>query len=196
MYTSARFFSPGHINRDMQTDAERTLNNLHVLGALSHNDKLMTNDDTFDIYAPTSLRGVFRMWHGERRVTNIGRIRQCVRSAITFSCKSLEDTTALMNSSPSSPTQSEQMKLRVDTHAMQHLRMLDGLNRAKGGLHNLLQTYREDAASASQVQLLMEEIEDFIRVMQPHTSKLRQSCPPSPPYMPLHGSLQCVISAS
>lgn len=180
----------------MQADAERTLNNLHVLGALSHNDKLMTNEDIFDIYAPTSLRGLFRMWYRERRVTNIARIRQCVRSAINFSSKSLEDTTALMNSSPSSSPQSEQMKLRIDTHAMQHLRMLDGLTRAKGGLHNLLQTYREDAASASQVQLLMEEIEDFIRVLQPHTCKLRLSCPPSPPYMPLHGSLPFVVSGS
>ena len=81
-----------------------------------------------------------------------------------------------MLSRPPSP-QGDQMRLRIDTHAMQHLRMLDGLQHAKGGLHNLLQTYRDDAASASQVRLLIEEIDDFLRVMQPHTVRLRQLSP-------------------
>lgn len=163
----------------MQTDAERTLNNLHVLGALSHNDKLMTNEDSFDIYAPTSLRGLMRMWYAEGRVSNIARIRICVRSAINFATKALEDTNALHESSQNASPQShtgQQMKIRVDTLAMQHIRMLDALNKAKHGLHNLLQTYRDDAASASQIQLLIEEIDDYIGVTRAHTDRLRDSC--------------------
>lgn len=163
----------------MQTDAERTLNNLHVLGALSHNDKLMTNEDAFDIYAPTSLRGLLRMWYAEGRVANIARIRQCVRSAINFATKALEDTNAMLDSSQTTSPQShtsQQMKIRVDTLAVHHIRMLDALSRAKHGLHNLLQTYREDAASASQIQLLVEEIDDYIAVTQAHTERLRETC--------------------
>ena len=165
---------------EMQTDAERTLSNLHVLGALSHNDKLMTNEDMFDIYAPTSLRGLCRMWYGECRTINITRIRQCVRAGIDFTSRSLEDTATLINSSLAvslaiPDRQREQMKLRVDTTAMQHVRMMDGLNRAKGGLHNLLQTYRDDAASASQLHLLIEEIESHITVLQPHADRIRPS---------------------
>lgn len=158
----------------MEANAERTLNNLHVLGALSHNDKLMTNEDTFDIYSPTSMRGLVRMWYGERRISNIARVRQCIRTAIAFATQLHEETNVLLNNS--SPTSSTgQMKMRVDTHSMQFLRMVDGLNRAKGGLHNLLQTYRDDAANAAQVQLLIEEIDDYIYVMQPHTRVVGQS---------------------
>ena len=55
----------------MESEAERTLSNLHVLSALSQNDKLNTNEDVFDIYAPTSLRGMWRTWYGERRGQNV-----------------------------------------------------------------------------------------------------------------------------
>lgn len=197
----------------MDSDAERTLNNLHVLGALSHNDKLMTNEDHFDIYAPTSLRGLLRMWYGERRGQNVQRVRNAVRAAIAFAHRSLEDATALLEAAsttsacspssvpspapprhhivhvsgapPPSPSLSScssgtvsmldapSMRLRIDTISLQHVRMVEALGRARSGLANLLQTYRDDAALASQITLLTEEIEDFLRVMGPHTSSLR-----------------------
>ena len=157
----------------MQNDTERILNNLHVLAALSHNDKLMTNGGVFDIYVPTSMRGLFRTWYGERRMLNIAHVRECIRMAMHLSQKSLEDTLALLNTS--SP-RCDQMRLRIDTHAMRHLRMLEGLSRSRQGLQNMMQTYRDDAASASNVQLLMEEIEDFLRAIHPHAEKLREHC--------------------
>lgn len=185
----------------MQTEAERTLNNLHVLAALSHNDKLMTNEDSFDIYSPTSFRGFVRMWYRENRHANISRIRNCVRSAMTFCHTSLEDTLTMGNSSSlstSSPL-TEHMQLRVSSSAMQFVRMVDAIDRAQSGLKNLLQTYRDDAASVSMVRLMMEEMDAFVRMLSTHTSKFRQavasvsitvplslqSSPSSLPYSPL-----------
>ena len=156
----------------MQIDAERTLSNLHVLGALLHNDKIMTNEDAFDIYSPTSMRGLFRAWYGERRSANIARIRQAVRSAITFSSHSLEETIELLGAT----SRSDQLKLRTSSTAMQHMRMCDALRRARAGLHNLVQTYRDDAASSSQMALLMAEIDDYIQLITPHTDELRRQC--------------------
>jgi hypothetical protein len=152
----------------MQTDAERTLHNLHVLSVLSHNDKLMTNDDTFDIYAPTTFRGMFRMWYGEKRACNLQRVRCTIRSAIAFASSSLNDANALVDVS----NEHEHMRLRTDTAVMEHVRMCDGIECAKLGLHNLMRTYRDDAALVSQLQLLISEIEHFLVIMQPHTHTL------------------------
>jgi hypothetical protein len=180
----------------MHSDAESTLNNLHVLAAISHNDKLMTNEEIFDIYSPTSLRGLLRMWYGEKRGQNIQRIRQTIRCAFSCATKSLDDTKALMTGG--NMNASDQMLLRIDTMAMQHIRMCDGLRKAKVGLANLLQTYRDDAALVSQVTLLIGEIDDFVQVITPHTDKLRHRYPsaevefrsplPLPPPLPLDSS--------
>ena len=164
----------------MNSDAERTLSNLHVLAAISHNDKLMTNEDIFDIYSPTSLRGLIRMWYGEKRGQNIQKIRQTVRQAISCATNSMEEAKALILADSNS------MTLRVDTMVMQHIRMCDGIVKAKVGLGNMLQTYREDAALASQLHLLVGEIDDFLRVMEPHTFKLRSRYPHVEGYSPLH----------
>lgn len=160
----------------MQADAERTMNNLHVLGALSQNDKLLTNDDTFDIYTPTTMRALMRAWYGERRTQNIQRVKHTIRSAVAFANKSLEDVTCMMNSSsPSSDTwtRSDSQQLRIDTTAKQHFRMCDALMKARAGMANLVQTYRDDATATSQINVLLQEIDDFKDIMAPHTEQLR-----------------------
>ena len=79
----------------MQADAERTLSNLHVLAALNHNDKLITNDESFDIYPPSTWRALYRTWMGERRNQNVQRVRHTVRAAIDFATKSLHESESL-----------------------------------------------------------------------------------------------------
>lgn len=155
------------------SDSERTLKNLHVLGALSHNDKLLTNDDLFDIYSPTSLRGLLRMWYGERRSQNIQRVRHTVRAGIDCARVLLEDANTIRL------TSSEKQRIKFDTIVAQHERMCDGLAKARTGLSNLLLTYREDAALTSQIQLLMSEIEDFGKVIRPHSVRLQGASPVS-----------------
>lgn len=157
----------------MQAEAERTLNNLHVLAALSHNDKLMTNGDVFDIYSPTSLRALVRAWYGERRGANVQKIRQTVRAAINFASAYLEDVRTLT----SAPDLDSNLRLRMDTVTLQYFRMIDALKLAHRGLTNLVQTYRDDAAFSSQLVLLNSEIDDFITIMTPHAAVLRQRCP-------------------
>lgn len=168
----------------MQADQERTLSNLHILGALSHNDKLMTNEDYFDIYSPTSFRGLYRSIYGERRASNISRICQTVRSGINFAQNTLEEATTLMESPlPANCTSQERGKkdLRVQTARMRHLMMCNALSKAKAGLENLMQTYVGDSASVSQVQLVVHEIDLFIELIRPHTESLNCFTDPSRP---------------
>ena len=157
----------------MQSEPEQTLNNLHVLAALSHNDKLMTNDNAFNIYIPTSVRGAMRMWYGECRTQNIQRIRHTLRSAMNHCTKYMEDANALLETMS---THSESMKLRVDTIALQHIRMLDAITRSRNGLTNMLQTYKDDAAFVSQITLLITEVSDYCNVISCHSRLLRSKC--------------------
>lgn len=158
---------------EMQSDAERTLNNLHVLGALSHNDKLMTNEDAFDIYAPTTLRSMVRAWYSEGRVQNMQRVHNTIRAAIGFANRSYDDASALIVSIDSNSTVLPNLKLRFDTLSLQHVRMCEALGRARVGLGHLLQTYRDDATVSSRVSLIMEEIDDFNQIMSQHTERLK-----------------------
>lgn len=173
----------------MHSNAERTLGNLHVLAALAQNDKLLTNDDAFDIHAPTTLRAMWRMWSGESRQTNMQRVRTCIRSAMDFASTSLEEVNSLAPPPPSAPlladdvtilpvlpgAQTERgLQLRIETLVMHHYRVFDALRAAGQGLGNLLQTYRDDPALAAQVSLLVREIEDFVTVMAPHSQQLRR----------------------
>ena len=170
----------------MQAEVERILGNLHVLGALSHNDKLMTNEDAFDIYIPTTFRGLVRSWYGERRGQNVARIRSTVRGAIEFSQRTLTDIGAY---STRSVVESVDVNiLRRETMELQFRRMIDGLRRARDGLTNLIQTYRDDAALSSQIRLINEEIGDFLSVMSRHASSV-----PSP-HVSTHSSP--VVSSS
>lgn len=152
----------------MQAEVERILGNLHVLGALSHNDKLMTNEDAFDIYIPTTWRGLVRSWYGERRGQNVARIRSTVRGAIEFSQRTLTDIRAYHTRSDAEDV--DVNTLRRETMELQFRRMIDGLRRARDGLTNLIQTYRDDAALSSQIRLINEEIGDFLSVMNRHAS--------------------------
>tara|TARA_B110001452_G_scaffold4181_1_gene3827 strand:- start:9109 stop:9753 length:645 start_codon:yes stop_codon:yes gene_type:complete len=157
----------------MQADVERILGNLHILGALSHNDKLMTNDDAFDIYIPTTIRGLMRMWYGERRGQNVTRIRSTVRGAIEFSQRTLTDLRAYNTQSTMEDV--DVNTLRRETMELQFRRMIDGLRRAREGLSNLIQTYRDDAALSSQIRLINEEIADFLSVMNRHAPSIPSS---------------------
>ena len=160
----------------MQSDEERTLSNLHVLAAVSHNDKLCTKDDLFDIATPTTWRGAWRMWYGERRDHNIERIRFTVRAAIQFATKTKEEVQTL-EQAPSSatpldphPRLDHMMQWRGQTIQLQHERMVDALRNSLKGLENLLTTYRDDAALSSRIVLIQREIEDFLRVIRLNAS--------------------------
>lgn len=160
----------------MNSDAERTLSNLNVLGAVSQNDKLMTNDDHFDIYTPTTLRAILRTWYGERRCQNVQRVRTTIRAGISFARTFLEDATRLKKEGSE--------RLRIDTIILQHVRMRDALRVSCCGLKNMLQTYRDDAAHRSQLNGLIQEVEDFLSVIEPYsrgvTETISSSVLPSP----------------
>lgn len=172
----------------MQADAERVLGNLHILGVLSHNDKLMTNEDAFDIYVPTTFRGAMRSWYGERRGQNVTRIRSTVRGAIEFSQRQLTDIQAYV---PTPVHDVNVNTLRHETMRLQFNRMIDGLCRSRKGLLNLIQTYRDDAALSSQIRLIDEEIGDFLEVMSRHSSEINLAHPGRTPGRKISESPPC-----
>lgn len=152
----------------MHCDDERCLLNLHVLGALSHNDKLMTQEDVFSIYVPSATRGAWRMWYGESRRQNVDRVRQVVHQATEFVTRTMGDTWLLLENQ-----EDRNVQQRAKLSVLHYTRMIDALSKARGGLQNFTQTYREDAALASQIKLIMREIDDYLSVTSSRASETR-----------------------
>lgn len=137
----------------MQSDTERALRNISILGSISQNDKLNTNDETFSIYVPTVLRGAVRLWYSEKRCSNIQKIQENVRLAITFIQNSSQEFSSLTSETYSSAARQNQCR-----------RMFNSLEKSKKGLANLQQTYRDDTTMFTQLQIIMDEIDDFITI--------------------------------
>ena len=153
----------------MQSEAERVLRNLTILGSISHNDKLNTNEETFSIYVPTVLRGLARSWYSEKRNSNLQKIQDTMRYAIQFIQNTSQD---IINDTAESFAKASKEK-----HCK---RMFQTLDKSKTGLANLKQTYRDDVTMHAQLQLIMDEIDDFISIVgantQPQLQFLASSC--------------------
>ena len=156
----------------MQSDTERVLRNLTILGSISHNDKINTNDETFSIYVPTALRGIVRTWYSEKRCSNGQKIQDVVRIGISF----IQNTSQEL-SSENSETYSKANKQK------QCVRIFNALEKGKIGLGNLQQTYRDDTTMHTQIQLIINEIDDFISIVsqQPQMKYLLDTSPVTTP---------------
>ena len=158
----------------MNTSDELTLENLHVLASISHNDKLLTNRDRFDIYSPTSVRGAYRMWLGESRHGNVQRVRATIRSAVQFCHHSLQAIEELLACND--------LEMRTRVEILNFTRMFYALQHSRSGIENLLQTYKEDPGLRSHIELTLGDIDAFLCLMQPHEKRFQaQNLLPSLP---------------
>lgn len=154
----------------MQSETERALRNLTILGSISHNDKINTNDETFSIYVPTALRGLVRTWYAEKRCSNCQKIQDTVRAGIAF-----VQTTSQELLVETCETYSKANKQK------QCVRIFHSLEKSKLGLNNLQQTYRDDTTMHTQLQIIMDEIDDFVSIVsqQPQMHFLLMSSSPT-----------------
>ena len=137
----------------MQAEYERVLKNLSILATASHNDKVNTNDDIFSIYIPTYSRGAMRLYYGEKRNNNIQKIQDNVRMATSFVTKNMKEIT------------SDLKDFKNAVMIQQSRRMLQALESSKEGLKNLQQTYKDDSATNTHIQILLCEINDFFQIL-------------------------------
>ena len=128
----------------MDSDEERILINLWVLGQTSHNDKLITEEERFTIYPPTYFRGIMRKWTGEKRTVNLQRISSCVKSSFNI----LENV----------------MEKSDDRRHNIAVRAYKSLKQCIGGLRNLQQTYKDDISVCAQLNLLCDDITDALQL--------------------------------
>ena len=162
-----------------EAEADRTLRNLTLLSLVKQNDKLETMGDGFSIYPPTSLRGLVRRWQGEHREANIQRVQECVTSACTYIGQARDElllagaaaglATATGPSSGPSAEPSAGAPGSLAQAKRHHLRLrCDRLQRSladcRAGIRNLIDTYSDDTAAAVRLRLLIQQIDDFLRV--------------------------------
>lgn len=137
----------------MQSETERTFRNLKVIASLKQNDKLITESSFFDIHPPTVTRSVYRIWKSENREQNLDRILQCVREAKNFIEKTI---------STNEQSDSFQGRLALITQDRLSKRMLSALEEVIPGMTNFSVTYKDDAGILAKIDLIIEEINDFV----------------------------------
>lgn len=131
------------------------LRNIHVVASLMPNDKLNTEGDTFAVYAPTATRGAWRYWTSETREANLMRVQSAVRQAKTFVSNVVHQQHVAVD-----PGLQAQVQLSI--HTKQCSRTLEALHRASAGLANMCQTYRDDASIVAKINMVRDEIDDFV----------------------------------
>lgn len=137
----------------MQSETERTFRNLKVISSLKQNDKLITESSIFEIHPPTMTRSMYRIWKSENREENLNKILACVREAKNFIEKTI---------STSEQSESFQGKLFLITQDRLSKRMLAAVEEVVPGLTNFSVTYKDDAGILAKIDLIIEEIKDFV----------------------------------
>ena len=137
----------------MQSETERTFRNLKVIASLKQNEKLITEGPIFEIHPPTMGRSLWRVWRSEGRERNFDKIQCCIREAKNF----IEKTVASTEQSDTFCGQ-----LHLITQAKLSQRVMLAMEDAIPGLDNVAVTYREDAGVLAKIDLIKEEINDFI----------------------------------
>ena len=158
-----------------EAEAERTLRNLTVLGELKQNDKLMTIGDTFSIYPPTSMRGLFRKWAGEHRESNLQRIHETIHSACAYVSAVRTD----ISSSPTTPAEGMSRHLAREHMQRRCVRIIEALRKSRIGLEHMMHTYSDDTTSRVRASLLVQVIDDFLAI-DSSVDSIR-----NPPHLPL-----------
>tara|TARA_Y100000739_G_scaffold22189_1_gene17350 strand:- start:84 stop:611 length:528 start_codon:yes stop_codon:yes gene_type:complete len=146
-----------------EAEAERTLRNLTVLGEIKQNDKLTTYADTFEIYPPTALRGIYRKWQGEARILNFQRIQETVNSACTY----ITSTRELLQNTQYDVSK-EHLKRKCE-------RIIMAMKASKFGLENLSHTYFDDTTSKVRINLVIQQIDDFISIHETSTVRINSN---------------------
>ena len=137
----------------MQSETERTFRNLKVISSLKQNDKLITESSIFEIHPPTMTRSMYRIWKSENREENLNKILACVREAKNFIEKTI---------STSEQSESFQGRLFLITQERLSKRMLMAVEEVIPGLTNFSVTYKDDAGILAKIDLIIEEIRDFV----------------------------------
>lgn len=144
----------------MQTEVERTLRNLTVVASLVQNDKLITNDVIFAVHEPSTSRSLYRMVYRETREHNLIKLQTIVREAKTFV------TATMTHSAATVVDPSFHGVLQSTTNQQMCLRMINALRQSTQGLRHLQQTYKDDASIKAKLQILVDEIDDFLLATQ------------------------------
>lgn len=125
-------------------ERQRLVQNLRTIGSLNFNDKVLTVGDVFHVSQSTFFQSLRRRWYGENRSDNIDRLGR-----LFYHTRNECD---LIFAKP--------MKTREDAQALEN--MVSGLEHAVTGLRNLAETYRDDVAIKSRLEIFVTDIESYL----------------------------------
>ncbi len=162
----------------MQAEHERVLQNLIVLGSVLQNDKIISNDDCFVLHEPSAMRSLYRYYYSENRIANVCKIQANVREAKGF-------ITSCITSEPMEETNFA-TRMQATNMRQARSRMMTAMRKSIQGLENLKLSYKEDASTNAKLDMIINEINDFVMATNQSSPALSSDIVPSRPPSPLH----------
>lgn len=132
------------------------MRNLGVIGALTENDKINTKTDIFSVHNPTHMRAIHRTFYGENRQHNIQHVCALVKTAKQIISTQFSEH----NLHFQSMSISKEIAFRSSIQGC--VRMWSALQSALKGLKALTITYKDDAATVTQLEIILNDIDDFL----------------------------------
>lgn len=148
------------VNEDSSLDMDNILLNLKIIGSIREKDRLSKDEnDVLEIENNDHLQGVRRWWLGRSRRETLNAIRKVIQGAFRITDSTLEQEQSRRKTVPTFYRNKKGSQYFHEDNSNLLQRFLIEMTNSLRGLDNLKQTYSNDVAIHSEINILKEQLE-------------------------------------
>lgn len=141
-------------------DMDNILLNLKIIGSIREKDRLSKDDnDILEIENNDSFQGVRRWWLGRSRRDTLNAIRKVIQGSFRITDATLDKEQSRRKTVPTFYQNSKGNQYFHEDNSNLLQRFLIEMTNSLRGLDNLKQTYSDDIAIHSEINILKEQLE-------------------------------------
>lgn len=148
--------------------------NLKVIGSIHQNNRICCSGNNLSLRIEYDgyLQSIRRFCTGESRQTAIQSIRDVISVTIGHSKAMTGDQELIAQKKKDNDDINSYEKERYNTYTGNLKSILEKLGTALPGIHHLkTSTYKDDINVVSELDVIIEEIKDYMRVLETHITK-------------------------
>jgi hypothetical protein len=151
---------PNDPNDETNLDMDNILLNLKIIGSIREKDRLSKDEnDVLEIENNDTLQGVRRWWLGRSRRETLNAIRKVIQGSFRITDSTLEQEQSRRKTVPTFYRNKKGSQYFHEDNSNLLQRFLIEMTNSLRGLDNLKQTYSDDVAIHSEINILKEQLE-------------------------------------
>ena len=145
-----------NITKINKEELDNNILNLKIISKIQENDKLITNDELIKIDSPNFLQGISRWYNNNSRAITLKKLNEIIEISFKF-------TDVIINNEV---IQYENNLYSLeDNNSELFQKFIVELTNSLNGLNNLKNTYSNDILIASQIDLIINKINNRLEKM-------------------------------